>query len=93
METVSPSPKLPELEKEILAFWKAERIFEKSIENRSQLSLVIMGGSRIPEWRRAAMPSFAAIVLFFGASCDRVWIEDARTFSEHGCSTLKDYVQ
>jgi isoleucyl-tRNA synthetase len=31
---VNPKQSFPKLEEEIMSFWKAEKIFEKSIENR-----------------------------------------------------------
>ena len=42
-----------------------------------QLSLVIMGGSRIPEYRRTLMPFLAAFVLCFGSATlfvDTPWV-------------------
>merc|ERR1719498_375477 len=43
-----------------------------------QLCLVLMGGSRIPEYRRVLMPALAAIVLLFGAAT--LFVEETWTY-------------
>merc|ERR1719199_1811503 len=47
-----------------------------------QLSLVLMGGSRIPEYRRVMMPAGAAIVLFCGAAT--LFLDEPFTFLFYG---------
>jgi bacteriorhodopsin len=48
-----------------------------------QLSLVLMGGSRIPEYRRVLMPGFAVVVLLFGSFT--LFIDKPYTFIVWSC--------
>lgn len=51
-----------------------------------QLCLVLMGGSRIPEYRRVLMPSLAAIVLVFGTAT--LFLDEPFTYVFFVCGAL-----